>query len=208
MGKKKHKKVGLSTEKEQPKENFIVRMSNEADDLKLLDPFIDDKGMEGFSRFDWVVRKMAELRKGATKQELTVARWMYSERIKYVTQAPFRIFTPEMGSHCYFTDFYIPALGVIVEIDGSQHHTPEGLAYDHNRDEAFERIGIKTIRIPNRQVSNGEFKTMIPIPAEEFLMPKRIIHLPEGLSGISREQKIAMAKKLLGHDKRGSGNTE
>ena len=200
MSKKKNKKPVSLAEKKQPRENFIVRMSNEEDDLKLLEPFIDEGGPEGMARFDWVVRRMAGLRKSATKQELTVARWLYFERVKYTAQAPFRIFTPDMGYHCYFADFYIPALNLIVELDGSQHRTPEGFAYDSNRDEAFGRIGIKTLRIPNKQVSNGEFKKIIPIPDEEFLMPKRIIYVPEGVSGISKADKIARAKRILGHN--------
>lgn len=196
MGKKKHR----ASPEVPKKENFIVRTSNEADDLKMLDPFINELGMEGSSRFAWVAKRMGELRRSATKQELTVARWLYSKRVRFVAQAPFRLATKKIGHHCYFADFYVPAINLIIEIDGSQHQTPEGLEYDRNRDDAFRRTGITTIRISNRKVSNGDFKKMIPIPDEEFLMPMRVVYIPEGVSGLTRAQKIALAKKFLGYE--------
>jgi very-short-patch-repair endonuclease len=51
-------------------------------------------------------------------------------------------------------DFYIPALNLIIEIDGPCHDPEE----DRRRDEWFTRVrGIKVLRFTNEQVLTGEF---------------------------------------------------
>ena len=52
----------------------------------------------------------------------------------------------------YIADFYIDAGRLIVELDGSQHYTEEGEAYDSQRDLYFKRIGIKVLRYTNREI--------------------------------------------------------
>lgn len=53
----------------------------------------------------------------------------------------------------FVADFYCPAARLVIELDGSQHYTEEGLLYDAERSAVFEHYGVKVIRFPNQEVS-------------------------------------------------------
>ena len=46
---------------------------------------------------------------------------------------------------------------MIIEIDGSQHYTEQGLAYDKERSALLQQYGIKIIRFSNRDI-NYQFR--------------------------------------------------
>ena len=52
----------------------------------------------------------------------------------------------------YIADFYVAQARLIIELDGSQHYTEEGEKHDKERDEFFEKRGIKVFRYTNRQI--------------------------------------------------------
>lgn len=52
----------------------------------------------------------------------------------------------------YIVDFYCPAANLVIECDGSQHFTDEGLEADRMRDDALAQLGLKVLRFDNRQV--------------------------------------------------------
>ena len=52
----------------------------------------------------------------------------------------------------YIVDFYCPAANLVIECDGSQHFTNEGLETDRIRDEALAQLGLKVLRFNNGQV--------------------------------------------------------
>jgi very-short-patch-repair endonuclease len=52
----------------------------------------------------------------------------------------------------YIVDFYAPAAQLVVELDGSQHMTPEGLRADGLRDAALGRMGLRVMRFDDREV--------------------------------------------------------
>lgn len=187
--KKKHTQLGMPA-----KPNFILRTSSEDLDMEMMEPFIEDDNMD---RMRWVADNMFKLRKRATVPEITVAKYLWKERVIYITQAPFRIFSPDRGFNCYFADFYIPALALIIELDGSQHSQAEWIVYDRNRDVDFASLGIKTIRIKNADVYSGRYKAQIPIPPEEDLKPMTVTYLREGDSAITRAKKEEVVKRLL-----------
>jgi very-short-patch-repair endonuclease len=57
-------------------------------------------------------------------------------------------------------DFYLPALNVIIEIDGPCHDRE----HDERRDKWLEQArGIRTIRLTNDQVFRGEFEQIIAL---------------------------------------------
>ena len=49
-------------------------------------------------------------------------------------------------------DFYCPSANLVVECDGSQHFTDEGLETDRVRDEALAELGLVVLRFDNGQV--------------------------------------------------------
>ena len=52
----------------------------------------------------------------------------------------------------FIVDFYCPSASLVIEYDGSQHYTDEGLEADWVRDHALEQLGLKVLRFDNRQV--------------------------------------------------------
>ena len=52
----------------------------------------------------------------------------------------------------YVVDFYCPSAKLIIECDGSQHHTAEGLLNDQIRDRTLAQLGLQTLRFDNDQV--------------------------------------------------------
>jgi very-short-patch-repair endonuclease len=54
----------------------------------------------------------------------------------------------------WVADFYIPDLNMVIELDGNQHLTPEGINKDIERANSFRELGFKNIlRLTNYEVS-------------------------------------------------------
>ncbi len=52
----------------------------------------------------------------------------------------------------YIVDFYVPAVRLVVELDGSQHFTTAGQSNDAIRDAYLRRFGLEVLRFDDRQV--------------------------------------------------------
>lgn len=52
----------------------------------------------------------------------------------------------------FIADFYCASARLVIEIDGSQHNTEEGQAYDAERTKCLEKYGLKVIRFSNREI--------------------------------------------------------
>jgi very-short-patch-repair endonuclease len=52
----------------------------------------------------------------------------------------------------YIVDFYCHQVKLVVELDGSQHCTPEEMEYDQKRTAYLEQQGLKVIRFSNLDV--------------------------------------------------------
>ena len=64
----------------------------------------------------------------------------------------------------YIVDFYCAARQLAVELDGGQHFTVEGLAYDRRRTEYLARRGIRVLRFTNSELfenTEGVLETLL-----------------------------------------------
>ncbi|HNT29851.1 MAG TPA: endonuclease domain-containing protein [bacterium] len=52
----------------------------------------------------------------------------------------------------YIVDFYCPKAKLVIELDGSQHHTKEYKKKDQQRDCALENQGLTVLRFTNHEV--------------------------------------------------------
>jgi very-short-patch-repair endonuclease len=52
----------------------------------------------------------------------------------------------------YIADFYCPKAKLIIEVDGGQHYSSEGLEYDKVRDEYMAGLGLEVMRFTNTDV--------------------------------------------------------
>jgi very-short-patch-repair endonuclease len=96
----------------------------------------------------WVSATKHRLLAEATLPERIAAGMLAKLRERPVRQAFFIIRHRE-----YFTDFFFPRSMLVVEIDGSVHKLKK--EHDRRRDADFRSIGIRTIRIGNKDVMGG-----------------------------------------------------
>jgi very-short-patch-repair endonuclease len=52
----------------------------------------------------------------------------------------------------FIVDFYCPSAKLIVELDGGQHYTEEGVKADQIRDNYLENFGFSVLRFSDREV--------------------------------------------------------
>ena len=52
----------------------------------------------------------------------------------------------------FIVDFYCPAANLVIECDGWQHYTADGLEADRARDQALAQLGLNVLRFDNRQI--------------------------------------------------------
>ena len=88
-----------------------------------------------------------QLRKNMTQEEREL--WY-----KYLRKYPYQ-FRRQVTVGKYILDFYCAAAKLAVELDGSQHFTPEGKQHDEIRTIFLQRQGILVLRYPNSVVMNN-----------------------------------------------------
>lgn len=87
-----------------------------------------------------------ELRKNMTKQEKHLwYDYLRTYHLKWYRQRPVDRF---------IVDFYCSVAKVVVEIDGSQHYTDEGIEYDRARTEILKQYNIEVLRFTNKDIDD------------------------------------------------------
>ena len=84
------------------------------------------------------------LRKSMTKEEAHL--WY-----QFLCRYPLR-FRRQYVIGNYIADFYCHKAKLVVELDGSQHCTPEEIAYDNQRTAFLESLGLQVLRFSNLDV--------------------------------------------------------
>ncbi|MBQ7598699.1 MAG: endonuclease domain-containing protein [Clostridia bacterium] len=94
-----------------------------------------------------LTKRAQELRCNATEQEKKL--WFVFLR-KYPIQ-----FRRQVPMSHYIVDFICTKAKMILELDGSQHYSDTGLAYDRERDAILESLGYSVFRISNYEIDNN-----------------------------------------------------
>ena len=94
-----------------------------------------------------LTKRAQELRTQATEQE---NRLWYAYLRTYPVQ-----FRRQVTMNRFIVDFYCARAKLILEIDGSQHFTEDGEAYDSERTAILESFGYKVLRISNEDVNHN-----------------------------------------------------
>ena len=87
------------------------------------------------------------LRKNMTKQEKHL--WY-----DFLRSYPVKIYRQRIVDG-FIADFYCYKAKLVIEIDGSQHFTPEGKEYDHFRTEILNQQGLCVVRFTNMDVDKN-----------------------------------------------------
>ena len=87
------------------------------------------------------------LRKSATPQE---------NHLWYDFLSTYEIrFQRQKAIDNFIADFYCHKAKLIIEIDGTQHHTERGMQKDEFRTEILEGYDLRVIRFTNRQITTN-----------------------------------------------------
>ena len=52
----------------------------------------------------------------------------------------------------FIVDFYCASAGLVIEVDGTQHYEPQGIAYDTERSAFLASLGLEILRFSNRDI--------------------------------------------------------
>ena len=87
------------------------------------------------------------LRKTMTKQEKHL--WY-----DFLSNYPIKIYRQKIIDG-FIADFYCHKARLVIEIDGSQHYTPDGKEYDKFRSEILAQRGLYVVRFTNMDVDKN-----------------------------------------------------
>ena len=52
----------------------------------------------------------------------------------------------------FIVDFYCASAKLVIELDGTQHYEPQGMAYDSERSAFLRALGLEVLRFSNRDI--------------------------------------------------------
>ena len=94
-----------------------------------------------------LIPRAKELRKNATPQEKHLwYDYLHSYPVRFQRQKPIDSF---------IVDFYCHAARLVIELDGSQHYTEEGKAYDAERTRIMTGFGLTVLRFSNTEIDRS-----------------------------------------------------
>ena len=94
-----------------------------------------------------LTERARELRHNATKQENHL--WY-----DFLSTYPVR-FRRQVTMDSFIVDFFCSKANLILEIDGSQHFTEDGKAYDEERTAILESHGYRVLRFSNDDITHS-----------------------------------------------------
>ena len=94
-----------------------------------------------------VIPRAKALRKAPTKQEQHL--WF-----GFLRKYPIR-FQRQKTIDYFIADFYCHAAKLVIELDGSQHYSEQGLVYDKERSAVFAQYGVTVLRFSNLDVERN-----------------------------------------------------
>ena len=94
-----------------------------------------------------LLEQARSLRRNMTSQEKKL--WY-----QFLRTYPIRIYKQRI-IESFIADFYCASARLVIEIDGSQHFTAQGKAYDQERSMIMQQYGISTIRFSNADIDRS-----------------------------------------------------
>ena len=91
-----------------------------------------------------LITRAKELRKNMTRHE----RHLWYDFLKNYVVA----FQRQKTIRSFIADFYCFKARLIIELDGSQHYSEQGLAYDNERDAILKSCDLEILRFSNRDI--------------------------------------------------------
>lgn len=94
-----------------------------------------------------LLARAKELRRNMTPQERKL--WYL-----FLRKYPVKIYKQRIIDS-FIADFYCASAKLVIELDGSQHYSEQGLAYDAERTKVFEAYGLFVLRFSNADIDRN-----------------------------------------------------
>ncbi len=94
-----------------------------------------------------LIIRAKELRKNATRQENHL--WY-----DFLRSHPVR-FQRQKVIDRFIVDFYCHEVKLVIELDGSQHFSEQGMSYDNERTDILSKFGITVLRFTNLDIERN-----------------------------------------------------
>ena len=72
----------------------------------------------------------------------------------FLRKYPVRIYKQRIIGR-FIVDFYCASAKLVIEVDGSQHYEPQGMAYDKERSAFLSALGLEVLRFSNRDIDRN-----------------------------------------------------
>lgn len=69
----------------------------------------------------------------------------------YLRTYPVKVYRQRVIEH-FIVDFYCPLARLVIELDGSQHYTEQGKAYDEERSQILNLYDLEVLRFTNLEL--------------------------------------------------------
>ena len=123
-----------------------------------------------------LIPQAKELRKNATPQENHL--WY-----DFLRTYPVR-FQRQKAISSFIVDFYCSQAMLAIEVDGTQHYTPQGKKYDQERTYILTKEGVCVLRFSNYEVDNMFYEVCDKI---SNMVQRRIAEQPNKKAPSPRE---------------------
>ena len=106
------------------------------------------KNKESFTGYNSTMRETArKLRKDMTKQE----KHLWYDYLKDCSVKWYR----QRSIDRFIVDFFCYKARLVIELDGSQHYTEDGIAYDSIRTDILEKYDLEVLRFTNIEIDRN-----------------------------------------------------
>lgn len=72
----------------------------------------------------------------------------------FLRNYPVKVYRQRVISN-FIVDFYCASAKLVIELDGSQHYEPQGMAYDAERTAILQNLGLQVVRFSNRDIDRN-----------------------------------------------------
>lgn len=94
-----------------------------------------------------LLKNARQLRKEMTKQE----RHLWYD---FLRTYPVKIYKQRI-IETYIADFYCHKAKLVIELDGSQHYSDDGMSYDYERTVVLNKLGLTVLRFTNTDIDKN-----------------------------------------------------
>ena len=105
------------------------------------------RGLSNMMHYNKTLKEYSRL----LRREMTDAERALWSKIRGKQLKGLQFYRQKPVGNC-IVDFYCPEANLVLELDGGQHYTVNGIAKDRGRDDFMRSMGLRVLRFSDREV--------------------------------------------------------